>query len=203
MPPSPPAPCLLGALPVAVGTVHQLQAIPRAVHQELQQPVHWGQPTGALHRRRVPVGKRQSGPRGRARCHVCPPPSRQELKIGWRCGRYKYPGLVTSAALRDKDKRPSPPSRVPTLAPQNPHAEAPRGACGLFARLGATCGGAQGSLLTGLGSHRGGPHARQAPTRCATPPARVAGHRVCVVCGQSAASFNDAIQQALPALHHN
>lgn len=46
----------LGTVPVAVGTLHVLLAVGRAVHQELQEPVHRRQPCAPPHHRGVPVG---------------------------------------------------------------------------------------------------------------------------------------------------
>lgn len=59
-PPLPPLrPCLLAALQVAVGTAHHFQAVPGAVHEELQQPVHRGEPAGPFHHRLVSAEKVQ------------------------------------------------------------------------------------------------------------------------------------------------
>lgn len=52
-------PHLLAAFQVAVGTVHSLHTISRAIHQELQQPVHWREPTGTLHQGLVPAERLQ------------------------------------------------------------------------------------------------------------------------------------------------
>lgn len=81
-------PCLLAALQVAVGTAHHLQAVPGAVHEELQQPVHRGEPAGTFHHRLVSAEKVQ--PRSEAPSQgslpAPTPPSSLELKIGWEVG---------------------------------------------------------------------------------------------------------------------
>lgn len=88
-PPPAPCPCLLAALQVTVGTAHHLQAVPRAVHEELKQPVYRRDPTRALHHRLVSVEKPQPGsrrPLPSAPLQFPPPPSRLELKIGREVG---------------------------------------------------------------------------------------------------------------------
>lgn len=45
----PHCPHRLGTAPVTVGALHVLLAVSRAVHQELQEPVHGGQPCAPPH----------------------------------------------------------------------------------------------------------------------------------------------------------
>lgn len=52
-----PVPHRLGAEPVAVGALRVLRALRRAVHQELKQAVHGGQPRAAPHHRGMPEGR--------------------------------------------------------------------------------------------------------------------------------------------------
>lgn len=67
-PPCPPParPHRLGTAPVAVGALHVLLAVGRAVHEELQEPVHGGQTRAPPHHRGVPAGRRWGWGQGSA-----------------------------------------------------------------------------------------------------------------------------------------